>query len=56
MQTPHVEQHIRVARFASVTDLPAIRASASGSIGRDVPYGHVTRTRKSPKQSSSRWP
>ena len=51
---PHCEQRIRVASAASVMDLPAIRASASGSMCRDVPQGHVTRTRKSPKHSSSR--
>ena len=51
---PHCEQRIRAASFENVTDLPAIRASASGSMCRDVPHGQVTRTRKSPKQSSSR--
>jgi hypothetical protein len=43
---------MRVASFASVTDRPAIRAIASGSMCRDAPHGHETRTRKSPKQSS----
>jgi len=51
---PQFEHRIRVARFASVTDLPAIRASASGSMCRDVPQGQVTRTKKPPKQSSKR--
>jgi hypothetical protein len=46
---PHCEHRIRVASCASVADLPAIRASASGSIWRDVPQGHVTRTGKLPK-------
>jgi len=46
---PHCEHRIRVASFANVTDLPAIRASASGSMWREVPQGQVTRTRKSPK-------
>jgi hypothetical protein len=50
---PQCEQRIRVASFVSVTDLPAIRASASGSTRRVAPHGHETRTRKSPKQSSS---
>jgi hypothetical protein len=39
--------------LASVTDLPAIRASASGSMCRDVPHGQVTRTKKSPGAASS---
>ena len=51
---PQLEHRIRVASFVSVTDLPAIRASASGSMCRDVPQGQVTRTRKSQKHSSSR--
>jgi hypothetical protein len=51
---PQFEQRIRAASFASVTDLPAMRASASGSMRRDAPHGQETRTRKSPKQSSSR--
>jgi hypothetical protein len=42
---PQFEHRIRVASFASVTDLPAIRASASGSMWREAPHGHVTRTR-----------
>jgi hypothetical protein len=42
---PNLEQRMRVASFASVTDLPAIRASASGSMWREAPHGHVTRTR-----------
>jgi hypothetical protein len=50
---PHCEHRIRVASAAKVTDLPLIRASASGSMCRDAPHGQVTRTRKSPKQSSS---
>ena len=50
---PQFEHRIRTASFASVTDRPAICASASGSICREVPHGQVTRTRKSPKQSSS---
>ena len=41
-------------RPSSVTDRPAILASASGSMCRDAPQGHVTRTMKSLKQSSSR--
>jgi hypothetical protein len=40
-------------RAASVADRPAIRASASGRMCRDVPHGQVTRTRKSPSASSS---
>jgi hypothetical protein len=51
---PQCERRIRCASAASVTDLPAIRASASGSMWRDAPHGQVTRTKKSPKQSSSR--
>src|SRR5215469_8607663 len=50
----HCEQRIRLASCASVADLPAILPSASGSMCRDVPQGQVTRTRKSPKHSSSR--
>jgi hypothetical protein len=50
---PHCEQRIRVESAASVTDLPASRASASGSMCREVPQGQVTRTRKSPSASSS---
>jgi hypothetical protein len=38
----------------NVADRPAIRASATGSMCRNAPHGHVMRTRKSPKQSSSR--
>jgi hypothetical protein len=49
---PQVEQRIRAASLANVTDLPAIRASVSGSMWREVPHGYETRTRKSPKQSS----
>jgi hypothetical protein len=49
---PHLEQRIRLASAASVADLPAIRASASGSMCRAAPQGQVTRTRESPKQSS----
>jgi hypothetical protein len=37
---PHLEQRILAASFTSVTDLPAIRTSASGSMWRDVPDGH----------------
>jgi len=51
---PQFEHRIRVVSFASVTDLPAIRASASGSMWLDAPHGQVTRTRKSPRASSSR--
>jgi len=51
---PQLEQRIRLASFASVTDRRAIRASASGSMCRDAPHWQVTRTRKTPKQSSSR--
>ena len=51
---PHCAQRIRLASAASATDLPAMRASASGSMCRDVPQGQVTRTRESPKHSSSR--
>ena len=50
---PHCEQRIRVANAASVTFLPTSRASASGSMCRDAPHGHVTRTMKSPRASSS---
>jgi hypothetical protein len=50
---PHCEHRIRLASAANVTDLPASRASASGSMWRDVPHGQLTRTRKSPKQLSS---
>src|SRR5262249_30088121 len=39
---PQFEQRIRVASFASVTDLPAMRASASSSMCRPVRHGHVT--------------
>jgi len=39
---PQFEHRIRCARAASVTDLPAIRASASGSMWRDAPHGQVT--------------
>jgi hypothetical protein len=46
---PQFEQRIRAASFASVAHLPAILASASGSMWRDAPHGHETRTRKSPK-------
>jgi hypothetical protein len=51
---PHCEHRIRSARAANVAERPAIRASASGSMGRDAPHGQVTRTTKSLKQSSSR--
>jgi len=50
---PHCEHRIRVARAASVTDLPTIRASALGSMCLDAPHGQVTRTMKSPRASSS---
>jgi hypothetical protein len=50
---PHCEQRIRVASCASVTDLPASLASASGSIWRDAPHEQVTRTMKSRRASSS---
>src|SRR5215472_19113964 len=46
---PHCEHRIRSARAASVTERPAIRASASGSMCRDAPHGQVTRTMKSPE-------
>jgi hypothetical protein len=42
---PHCEQRIRVASAANVAALPALRASASGSMWRNVPHGQVTRTR-----------
>jgi hypothetical protein len=42
-------------RVTKVTDLPAIRASASGSMCRDAPHGQVTHTRKSPRAPSSRF-
>jgi hypothetical protein len=51
---PHCEQRIRVASVASATFLPTSRASASGSMCLDAPHGQVTRTMKSPKQSSLR--
>jgi hypothetical protein len=47
---PQLQHRIRLASFASVTDLPAIRASVSGSMCRDTPHGQVTRTTKSPRQ------
>jgi hypothetical protein len=49
----HCEHLIRVASEANVADLPAIRARASGSMCRDAAHGHVTRTMKSPRASSS---
>jgi hypothetical protein len=44
---PQFEHRIRCARAASVADRPTIRASASGSMCREAPHEHVTRTRKS---------
>jgi hypothetical protein len=41
---PQCERRIRCASAASVTERPAIRASASGSMWRDAPHGQVTRT------------
>jgi hypothetical protein len=51
---PAVQHRILCASAANVAERPATRTSASGSIWRDAPHGQVTRTRKSPKQSSSR--
>jgi hypothetical protein len=51
---PQGEHRIRFATAANVAERPAIRASASGSMCRDTPHGQVTRTRESPKHSSSR--
>jgi hypothetical protein len=50
---PHCEHRIRCARAANVAERPPIRASATGSMCREAPHGQLTRTRKSPKQSSS---
>ena len=51
---PLLEQRSRGPKSSSVVDQPTKRARASGSISRQAPHSHTTRTRKSPKQSSSR--
>jgi hypothetical protein len=50
---PHFEHRIRSASSFSVIDQPTKRASASGVISRTTPQPQMTRTTKSPKQSSS---
>jgi hypothetical protein len=51
---PHLEQRMRGASSVSVIFQPIRRARAWGGISRQAPHSHTTRTRKSPKQSSSR--
>jgi hypothetical protein len=51
---PQFEQRIRVESTASVADLPAIRASASGSMCRRHSAGTGDAHEEAPKQSSSR--
>ena len=50
---PHCEQRSRGASASSVAFQPTRRARASFVISRTAPHLQVTRTRKSPKQSSS---
>jgi len=52
---PHCEPRSRCASSPRVIDKPTRRAKASGVISRTAPHLQVTRTRKSPKQSSSFW-